>query len=251
MLNFLFCDLDDTLFQSRRKTPAGTEVAVMAHGPQGDANGFMTQRQHDAFVSLGGFATLIPVTARDGDAYRRVSLPAVPYAVINHGGVILDACLQPLPEWHARVTAEADAARGWLEELHARALHMIQASALSATSRIIGDYGLPFYWLAKYRDEHVGHLDHMQDALVAPFVAQMGGEVWVHRNGNNLAVLPRTLQKSHAVRFLIEHLRGQHTHAVTWGMGDSESDIPFLLECDYQISPRRSQIAAILEERLP
>lgn len=223
----------------------------MAHSPQGEANGFMTQRQHNAFMSLGRFATLIPVTARDSNAYRRVDLLTPPYAVINHGGVILDARQQPLPEWHARVSVEANQARDWLEELHAKALHMIHASALSTTSRIIGDCGLPFYWLAKYRDEHADHLDHMQETLVAPFVAQLRGQAWVHRNGNNLAVLPRTLQKSHAVRFLIEQLRQQQGDAVMWGMGDSESDIPFLLECDYQISPCRSQIAGILAERVP
>jgi len=245
-LNHLFCDLDDTLFQSRRKTPDGPGVSVVAYGPDGAPNAFMTVGQRKAFEAMHGTMTIIPVTARDHDAYTRVQLPPSPFAIIDHGGIILDSAGRPLEAWYQRSMEHAIAARTWLNELHELALAFIKNEGLSATSRIIGDFGLPFYWLSKYRDGQEHHLNRIERDLLIPWVARFPHLAWIHRNGNNLAVLPRTLQKRHAVRFLLGELRKQDPTLVAWGMGDSVSDIPFLLECDYMIAPTRSQIGALV-----
>lgn len=247
-MNYLFCDLDDTLFQSRRKTPETTGVTVAAHGPDGVPNAFMTPGQRKAFDAMFGAMTLIPVTARDRDAYARVQLPPAPFAVIDHGGIILDAAGQPLPAWYERSAEHARQAQPWLEDLHREATQFLGEEGLNVTSRIIGDFDLPFYWLSKYREGHEQHLDRMERELIIPWVERRPHQAWIHRNGNNLAVLPRTLQKRHAVSFLLELLRQDDPTLVSWGMGDSLSDLPFIMECDYMIAPKRSQIAALVSE---
>ena len=248
-MNYLFCDLDDTLFQSRRKTPDTPGITIAAHGPDGAPNAFMTAGQRKAFDAMLGAMTLIPVTARDRDAYARVQLPPVPFAIIDHGGIILDASGQPLQAWYERSAEHALAARPWLEELHGEALAFLGGNGLNITSRIIGDFDLPFYWLSKYRDNQEQHLDRMERELIVPWVERRPHQAWIHRNGNNLAVLPRTLQKRHAVYFLLGKLRQDDPTLVSWGMGDSLSDIPFIMECDYMIAPKRSQIATLVAER--
>ena len=248
-MNYLFCDLDDTLFQSRRKTPDTPGVTVAAHGPDGVPNGFMTAGQRKAFDAMLGAMTLIPVTARDRNAYARVQLPPAPFAIIDHGGIILDSSGQPLQSWYDRSAKHALAARPWLEDLHRKAVEFIGSEGLSVISRIIGDFDLPFYWLSKYFSGHEDHLDRMERELIIPWMEHHPNLAWIHRNGNNLAVLPRTLQKRHAVSFLLDVLRQDDPSLVSWGMGDSLSDIPFIMECDYMIAPKSSQIVTLVSER--
>ncbi len=251
-MNFLFCDLDDTLFQSGRKTPEENGLVVAARSPNGEPNGFMTQRQQRVIAALTSFATLIPVTARNVNAYNRVCLPTISYAVLDHGGVILDANGMVLQEWHARMQGEMALTKPLLDALNEQASRLIRVDGLSIVSRIIEDHGLPFYWVAKYWNDQPEHLERMQNEVVLPFVAAHAEHVWIHHNGNNLAVLPRTLQKQHAVRFLIERLRREHgADIISWGMGDSESDVPFMLECDYHLAPIGSQISRMLAGARP
>lgn len=242
-MNFLFCDLDDTLFQSGRKTPSEPDVSVAAHSPDGVPNAFMTAIQRTAFETMLGAMTVIPVTARDHDALSRVKLPAVSFAIIDHGGVILDGARRPLESWHEISAKYAIRARPWLEDLRGGASNFIHKEGLSTSSRIISDFDLPFYWVSKYRDDQHQDLDRIEREFIRPWMRRSPELAWTHRNGNNLAVLPRSLQKSNAVRFLLRELRKQKPSLVSWGMGDSTSDIPFLLECDYMIAPSRSQIA--------
>lgn len=242
-MNYLFCDLDDTLFQSRRKTPVIAGLTIAATSPDGEPNGFMTPAQRSAFDALTSSMTFIPVTARDLAAYSRVQLPAAQFAIINHGGIILDLGGHPDEEWLTRSSASAKAAKPWLEELFVLANEFIRAKRLATSSRIISDFGLPFYWLSKYRDGHEAHLDCLEREFIRPWLARWSQLAWVHRNGNNLAVLPQTLQKASAVRYMLERLRKSHPDLVAWGMGDSTSDIPFITECDYLMAPARSQIA--------
>ena len=56
-MNYLFCDLDDTLFQSRRKTPDTPGITIAAHGPDGVPNAFMTAGQRKAFDAMLGAMT--------------------------------------------------------------------------------------------------------------------------------------------------------------------------------------------------
>jgi predicted mannosyl-3-phosphoglycerate phosphatase (HAD superfamily) len=81
--------------------------------------------------------------------------------------------------------------------------------------------------------------------VVQPWIAEGGREYFIHRNGNNLAILPNALDKSHAVAYVSEKLRQEHGEILTFGMGDSRSDARFMAACDYAIVPGRSQLAGL------
>ena len=86
--------------------------------------------------------------------------------------------------------------------------------------------------------------------MVAPWIAAGQREYFIHRNGNNLAILPNALNKSHAVAYVTEKLRAEHGDILTFGIGDSKSDARFMAACDYAIVPRRTQLAGLTLETL-
>lgn len=242
MEKVIFLDLDDTLFQSRAKCPPGTELSETAYLADGRAHSFMTGKQRVLWRWFDEHLRVIPVTARSGDAFRRVNLPFRDWAVIDFGGVVLQPGGEPDGEWLERSRALAAGYRAALQELQEAAVAFAESHGLAVRIRIGEDYGVPFYWMAKYRDHHAGHLDRLLQEFVVPWLAEQGGGFYLHRNGNNLAVLPASLGKAHAVRHLIQRLRLRHDELLTLGMGDSLSDAAFMAECDYALTPRCSQL---------
>jgi hypothetical protein len=241
----LFIDLDDTLFQTLPKCPPGAELSAAAYLKDGTANSFMTGKQRALWQWFGEHLRVIPVTARSGDAFRRVSLPFKEGAIINFGGVILDHRGEPEAAWLEQRRKLAEESHPQLLDLLAQAQAFAATENLSLRMRIAEDYGIPFYWMAKYRERQAEHLDRLQEECVVPWLGRQAGAFYLHRNGNNLAVLPIALGKEHAVRHLIQRLRASHADILSLGMGDSRSDAAFLAECDYVLAPRRSQLFEI------
>ena len=75
--------------------------------------------------------------------------------------------------------------------------------------------------------------------------SEAGQDFYLHRNSNNLAVLPKTLNKARAVHHLRQQLQAEHGEIMTLGMGDSQSDARFMAACDYAIVPSGTQLAAL------
>lgn len=244
MRRFAFVDLDDTLFQTRRKCPQEQDLHPVAFLEDGSPHSCMSARQRSLWDLLGAAAILIPTTARNQAAVARVDLAFSSWRILDYGGIILDAEGRPEPHWMARMTAHAQASIGPLRELFDQAETLIAQAQLAVRVRIIQDFGLPLYLVAKYRDEQVADLDRLQHELVAPWVAACAGEQRLHRNDNNLAVIPRWLGKEFAVRYLIERLSDEWGEIFTMGIGDSLIDAPFMAECDFAIIPSRTQLSA-------
>ncbi|WP_051013753.1 hypothetical protein [Pararhodospirillum photometricum] len=105
MKRLILVDLDDTLFQTRRKNPGATRVAAL------DATGAPRSFQSDSQAALWAWlhegARVIPVTGRAVSALRRVRLPLGPEAVCSFGGVILGPDGTPDPAWHAALAPAA------------------------------------------------------------------------------------------------------------------------------------------------
>lgn len=242
---FLFADLDDTLFQSHKKCPPETPLVPAAYLKDGSAHSFLTPAQESVLDLFRREMEVIPVTARNADAYSRVRLGFRAGAVVNYGGVILDPDGTPEVEWLHRSRARA---RQTLPELNAIMSTLgVWASSIGGKLRIriIEDFGVPFYVCAKSEEGDETALDPIE----ARARAQWGGPdspVSVHRNGNNFSVLPAWLDKRHAVEHLAERLRAIHGEIITFGMGDSLSDLAFMSACDYALVPRRSQINRLL-----
>ncbi|MGX2042152.1 hydrolase [Methylocaldum sp. MU1018] len=242
MQSFVFLDLDDTLFQSRAKCPAGEALRAAAFLRDGSAHSFMTAKQQALWRLLATNTTVIPTTARDLEAYRRVELPFRSWSILDYGGVIADASGNPDEDWLERMRPAAREALDGLGHVLEAARAFATARGLAVHVRLIEDFGLPFYLVAKYRNGRESDLDLLQRESIEPWVEAQAGAYRLHRNGNNLAVLPRTLGKEHAVRHLIGRLRREHDDILTFGFGDSQIDSAFMAECDYLLTPRMSQL---------
>ena len=244
---FLFADLDDTLFQSHRKCPSDRPLTPAAYLKDGTAHSFLTPEQLSVLNLFQREMDVIPVTARNADAFRRVRLDFGSCAVVNYGGVILQADGSPERDWLARserlaadglaaLNAACDLIREWADTSGAR-----------LRVRIIEDFGVPFYLCAKSEEGDEKGLDPIE---------HRARECWghptstliPHRNGNNFSLLPTWLDKRHAVEHLTTRLRELHGEIVTFGMGDSLSDLGFMRQCDYALVPQRSQINRLLAQ---
>ncbi|MDP2829798.1 MAG: hypothetical protein Q8O37_14485 [Sulfuricellaceae bacterium] len=238
---FLFADLDDTLFQSKRKCPDGAALAPAAYLKDGTAHSFLTPGQQSVLQLFQQEMVVIPVTARNADAYSRVQLGFQHEAVVNFGGIILNKDGKPDGEWLNRSKNLACSSESILEEIRESIIRFASSTGLSIRARIISDFGIPFYVSAKSEEGDEAAIDQIE-AMTLAILDVSDANVSSHRNGNNLAVLPDWLDKRHAVAYLAKKLRDTHGEIVTFGMGDSLSDIGFMADCDYALVPQASQI---------
>ena len=244
MKKFLFVDLDDTLFSSVAKCASDAELQPAAYLKDRTACSFTTARQRAFFGMMDASTTLIPATARNRDAFGRVDLAFNSYKILNYGGLILKPDGEPDAYWMEHMRAEMTAALPGLRQAIALIDGYADSIGLTTRARLIEDGGLPFYVVAKDPDKIGERLAPFDTEALAPWVADVGG-FYLHRNGNNLALLPDALNKARAVEYVTRLLREQHGEILTMGMGDSRSDARFMAACDYAIVPNGTQLAAL------
>lgn len=236
----VFMDLDDTIFQTRRKC-ATERLSTGALGPDGHPMSFLEPAQERLFRLLRAEAVVIPVTARDRASFARVRLDFHHGAILNYGGTILNPDGSADPIWTERARRTFGRAAASLAEAKRRADKIIEREGLCCRARIIGDDGLDLYLVVKNFDNHVEQLDTVRENLL-DFATANGMSVFA--NDNNLSVLPSTLNKAAAVSYVLDtRLRPEHGEMLAIGMGDSHSDVDFLRLCDFMLIPSRSQIA--------
>jgi len=248
----VFADIDGTLIGSRRDrdvsdvTVAGGESDdVAATNVHGTPIAWRTTRQRALWSWLARLGDIVAVTGRSVGAYGRVRLPFAPHAIVHHGAVVLGSeasafreLTRPLLEESAPVLREAGAALASLADIHA---------ALLVTTQTID--GLVVEVCVKHRD-HVGDRGTMAGAEL-PTWANDIESAWrglsftrVHRNGNNLALLPARVTKDRAMRWLRERVYADVD--LTIGVGDSTSDYGFMSACDVSLIPSGSQLDALV-----
>ncbi|MFN3726678.1 MAG: hypothetical protein ACK4SZ_10270 [Allosphingosinicella sp.] len=241
-------DLDDTLFQTLRKCPPDVpqeRLVPLGFARDGSPLSYATPRQIAMIEWLSGTAWLVPVTARSRDALMRAHIPFTA-AIAAHGGVILCEDGAPDPDWHAHVSARAAADGSILHNLRDRIALEAEERRADLRVRVLDEEGVGLYVLAKHEetDENVLHatVDAVLDEVPAGWT--------VHRNGNNVAIMPPWLGKQHAVAALLPRLRAAHPDAPVIGIGDSLTDAPYMALCDYAMMPRGSQLARAALEPL-
>ncbi|WP_041193295.1 hypothetical protein [Candidatus Symbiobacter mobilis] len=248
MQKILFADLDDTLFHSYRKHHPGPGWLVAATLRDGSAFSYTSPRQRAAFELWQSVLTIIPVTARNHDSFRRVTLAFHAEAILDYGAVVLDSDGAPDPDWLARsasLAREHDATlQSWFDKL---CQHCEEQEA-GLRVRWIDDFGVRLYLVAK---STVGNVDAVsalaQTCRAARDAGQLPADVTIHCNANNLAILPRWLDKRHAVEYVQRRYTLDGEPPLSFGMGDSLVDLPFLAACDYQIVPTHSQIGQAID----
>ncbi|MDP3842791.1 MAG: HAD family hydrolase [Oxalobacteraceae bacterium] len=245
MKKFLFVDLDDTLFQTPGKCAAEEDLRAAAYLKDGAACSYTTARQRALFEMMQREMTLIPATARNRDALSRVDLPFSSYSIIDYGGVVLEPGGAVDAVWLDTMRVDMARALDGLQQAM-QIIDQYSASAgLKGRARLIEDCATPFYIVLKDPEKISERLEQVEREAVAPWIAAAGKDFFIHRNGNNLAVLPKSLNKARAVEYLRQRLVAEHGEIMTLGMGDSKSDARFMAACDYAIVPSGTQLAAL------
>jgi len=232
---YIFTDLDDSLFQTERKCPEKASLFAAAVDRHGQTLSYFTAAQQ-LLLDLFEQGTVIPVTGRNTTALKRVHLRFNSYRITSHGALILTPEGHPDTAWLGACQAHYS---GWAEHLTAASQQIkqwIECSGLALRCRVIEDHNLPVYVSIKGDESDLEQ------------VAAYAGEIWrgkdvqVHRNGQNMALLPPFASKEKAVEFLMRRFIATEAEPLFLGLGDSITDLPFLRLCHYAITPRGSQI---------
>lgn len=243
--NVLFTDLDDSLFSSGRKCRETTGLEPAAFLGDGSPCSYTTPAQRAFFEAARRDMIVVPTTARDADAYARVALPFSSYAILDHGGVVLHPGGTLDRHWLERTRDAANTARPHLDDLRRRVDTYLAHTALRAWVRIVEDFGVAFYVLVKDKSRDAATLAAIEGDVIRPWVADGRETYFVHHNDDNLAIMPATLDKEHAVRYVAGLLRAEHGDIITFGLGDSRSDARFVRACDYAIIPARTALSEL------
>jgi hydroxymethylpyrimidine pyrophosphatase-like HAD family hydrolase len=239
---FVFLDLDDTIFQTRRKCPPDKALIPAALGKDGSAISFSTSKQVRLFNLLHDKTRLIPTTARNLNAFLLTNIKKFDYAIINHGGIILNSDQTVQQDWFNQIKTQIQPVLHQLQLLH----HDMEKEAVKKNIplkiRLIEDLGITFYLSIKHEERHYQSLDSLLTEVVEPYLKEKQLDFYCHLNDNNLAVLPNFLNKAYAVSFLQKELDKKYVEYLTFGIGDSLTDMPYMQLCDYFITPSNSQI---------
>jgi len=244
MQSYIFLDLDDTLFQTLRKCALGADdprLQARAFLPDGTPNSYATHKQQWLWQWLEKGFKIVPVTGRDAHAFERVMLPFQEEVVLNHGAVILDkqrnidsvwlaGMMQALPQYHEKLLDV------WAE------VEAYCKRNKGFKSRLVHDFDITWYGVIKHVDGTETTLKILLDNVIKVNPHILDGSLYWHLNGNNLAVLPKIINKESAVSYLIEGYKQQHPELLTFGAGDSKTDAPFMGLCDYALIPKNTQL---------
>ncbi|AYH02830.1 hypothetical protein F6Q07_04610 [Pectobacterium parmentieri] len=248
----IFSDLDDTLFQTRRKMVNELALEPYRTGaldPSLTPRSFMTEEQAMLVDWMLEYAELIPVTARGTEEIARVTIPFRSWAVTTHGAVILTPEGEPEPVWKAQILT---ALAPYAEQLHTMQHGITALMAernINGWARINYEYGkTPVYLVMKHRDStKIEELYTIADEIEQRYPTQ---GFYLHRNSNNVAWLPEPVEKGRAVTYLLNKLRAERGTFPVIGLGDSLSDHRFMTLCTWYGLPRQSQFAEAIARRI-
>lgn len=240
-------DLDDTLLQTARKMPADMPRQVAALDKHGQPLSFTNPTQQLFIDWLLQCADVVPVTARSVDAFKRVQIPFRQGAICAHGAVILNAHGQRDEVWHQQMLNTLEPYRAALIQIQYTLDSIGYELGLTLRTWLVEEQSLSCYALVKQSGHH--------DAVLADVEQKLRQQsdltdFYIHRNSNNLAILPKVLHKKFAVDYWLNLDQKQHGQRPILGFGDSLSDIDFLKICDWWATPKQGQLANAVYELL-
>lgn len=245
-------DLDDTLFQTRRKMVDELALEPFRTGALDRSltpRSYMTEEQSMLVDWLLEQAELIPVTARGTEEISRVQIPFSSWAITTHGAVILTPQGQPDDEWKAHILHSLSPYDERLTGMQRQITELMEARGINAWARLNYEYdGVPIYLVMKHRDStRLDELNAIADEIEQLFPTD---GFYIHRNSNNVAWLPHPVEKGLAVTWLLEKLRSERGIFPVIGLGDSLSDHRFMKLCSWYGLPRQSQFAEAISHRI-
>lgn len=237
----VFADLDDTLFQTRRKMNGNAPHRQAAVAGNGDPrkSSFMTAQQSVLFDWLNSTTELIPVTARSGDAFSRVELPFHSWAIISNGAVILGPDGTPHADWAARTQDLLHPLADQMQDILDQGRSAARMHDIDIRSWIVTENDLATYVVFKLNEIS-------EVSLMGLEALPIHAEGWTrHFNSETLALIPPGSGKAAATDYLHQQLNPDGTRP-SLGFGDSLSDLHYMRGTDILMIPSRSQIAASL-----
>jgi len=240
---FLLADVDDNLIATGRTTAVEGAVPI-AWDNKGEVCGFLTPKQQLMLDWFHAGCEVVPTTARSTDAYKRFKLPFRRYAITAFGGTVIGANGRALTSWRKHVESPALQAKPILAALAAFVRAAAKSAGIDVRVSVLNDMGIDMFLSVKHNKRNLEELGSLHKLVLAEAPAE-----WtVHLNGNFLAVYPPYLGKEKAARWFIDNIVPKG--AVTVGMGDSLTDLPFMRECDYSFMPNGTQNSRALFELL-
>ncbi|AUH00677.1 hypothetical protein PCO86_11265 [Pectobacteriaceae bacterium CE70] len=241
----ILSDLDDTLFQTRRKMV--DELAQKPFRPGAldrsmTPRSFMSEEQSMLVDWLLEHADVIPVTARGTEEISRVTIPFHSWSITTHGAVILTPEGDPDEEWKAHMLASLAVYRERLLDLQRGITTLMAERNVNGWARINYEYNdTPVYLVMKHTDStRLEELYTLGDEIEGKFSSE---GFYIHRNSNNIAWLPMPVEKGLATQFLLNKLRAERGVFPVIGLGDSLSDHRFMKLCNWFGMPQQSQFA--------
>ncbi|MBY4950281.1 hypothetical protein [Pantoea sp. DY-17] len=248
----IFSDLDDTLFQTRRKMVDELDLEPFRTGALDlslQPRSFMTEEQSMLVDWMIEQADLIPVTARGTEEIARVQIPFRSWAVTTHGAVILNPQGEEDAEWRAQMLEKLTPYGPALLSMQQAITDLMAERDINGWARINYEYGVtPIYLVMKHRDStRLEELYAIADEIEQRFPT---AGYYIHRNSNNVAWLPNVVEKGLAVSYLLEKLRHERGVFPVIGLGDSLSDHRFMKLCSWYGIPRQSQFAERINQAI-
>ncbi|WP_147199731.1 hypothetical protein [Pantoea sp. CCBC3-3-1] len=246
------CDLDDTLFQTKRKMLDENGQILYRTGAldrELQPRSFMSEEQSMMVDWLLATAELIPVTARGTEETSRVQIPFSSWKVMTHGAVIANPDGSVNEEWASVVKTALSGMRKKLISYQERLSAQLLDSGVNAWCRMNYEYdSTPVYFVMKHRDStRIKELFDFNANAVKAFDTT---DFYIHQNGNNVAWIPNCVQKGLAVEWLLKKLREERGAFPVLGLGDSLSDHTFMKHCHWFGMPSRSQFADAVSQKL-
>lgn len=248
MRSVVFADIDGTLVESVRRRGSPTGATIGARDRAGNQVAIQTDRHRELLRILASADIIVPVTGRSIDALRRVEIPFNSYAIAHHGAVVLSPSGERCTAYDALATPELAVTHGVLSSVFESTLQWIESrsKSLRVYQQVLD--GRTIEVCVKHLSPNAETIGEEGDEIEADWRGLSG--VRVHRNGNNLALLPDGVTKESAVRWVTGQLDDGCGTIVTFGIGDSETDLGFMHSCDYYLVPRGSQLDLILRSKV-
>jgi hydroxymethylpyrimidine pyrophosphatase-like HAD family hydrolase len=242
-----FVDLDDTLFSSVRRHESNDGLEPAALLESGEVISYSNAKQRFLREMLEQSGALIPVTARNLSAFRRVLLAFSGPAILSHGATILTDGSNVDRDWQNHLRNDLREARTEFVSL----LERIETSSAFKDGVIrawlVHDEDLPVYLVVKDNARDERRLQDIAQDMLGEWRATHE-EFGFHNNGNNVAILGPGVRKENGVRYLIEVIKDKCPESIFIGVGDSVTDEPFMRLCDFSVLAKCTQLSKFLAE---
>jgi hydroxymethylpyrimidine pyrophosphatase-like HAD family hydrolase len=228
-----FSDLDDTLFQTKRKCNNGIHIATTSVKQENTSFYTKEQKEFIDHILLDDNTLLIPITARTKDQYQRTQLfkeNLTPIYANYYGGYINYEGEKSL--------AYDDLIRPTLIKAQQLVENLISIFEKEFNKKLNMVNVDKYYHVINSvsRDEFI----FMNEAFSSADIS-----FDIYQNEKNITILPSLINKKNAVQFLCEILEPR----LTIGLGDSISDIEFLNFCDFKIISKIGELNKKVNEK--